>query len=269
MSIEVGSIIVDTITAMSAVVGVIIAARLGQKAVRVARETVDRAERDYASSRVDAAGDAYANVIQAMANVKADLHIFWKGDLDELKASSADPQRIAVLEDRNDGVEVEVHRDVYLLEGACVRLSRAVGAISLNHNSVQIPNPAAVDRANAAIGLYYGSAFPHYLSVLSDDKKKIPLPLRQEVSFINWFLAQLSLDTSNPLGKELEVKAAEWITEYLQTEDPSQSTAETIAINFISGFARRELSAALDAITDPVMEVCRPVIVDHHSSNLI
>lgn len=263
MGIEVVAIMIDTITALAAVVGVIVATKLGLKAVRVAKETVDRSERDYAASRVDAVGAAYAKVIHAMANVKADLHLFWKGDLEELVQSSPDSPRRQVLEDRNHEAEVEVHRDVYMLESACVGLQKAVDAVSLNYNSEQIPAPMAVDRVAAAIQLYNGSVYPHYLTLLSDDKKNVPAPLKKQAAFIDWFTLQLGLDKADPSSKDLEVRAAEWIKTYLLKGRESQSAAEIIAVNFINSFALKELDAALNAVTEPVMNVCRPMVVDN------
>lgn len=265
MSIEVGAMIVDSITAISAVVGVVIAARLGHKAVQVARETVDRSERDYAASRADMVGDAYAKVVHAMADVKADLHIFWKEDFQELKAGSPDSPRVHEIEDRNNSAEVEVHRAIYRLDSACVGLSNAISALSLNLNSVQIPASGDVDKACAAIHLYYGSAFPHYLTLLSDDKKKVPGPLKAQAKFIDWFLCQLRLDAADTESKNLEVKAASWLENYLLTEEGSQIAAEIIAVNFISSFALPELDAALDALVKPILNVCRPVIIDRLS----
>lgn len=257
MNIEVGGIIVDSITAIAAVVGVIVAAYLGGKAVGVARETVDRSAKDYAAQRVDIVTERHGAVVERMAELKADMHVFWKEDPEVLLASDPASARAKELIAQRNAAEVAVHRTMYLLNGACVRLSKAVPAVRMDISSKTVPPAADVSRALASIELFERSAMPLYFALIATPKVFVPDPSTDTDTFKKVFLAELQM---TPAAGSILDEAAEWLDLQFESQPKDQLTPAIIAINFIEYFALSVLDGSIDQLVGPIFETCRPVV---------
>lgn len=261
MDIAVTTLIVDSATALSAIAGVVVATLLGRKAVRVARETVDRAERDYAASRVDSVWDWHSKVVAEMADIRADLHIFWNGELQKKLTSDPGSKEAQEIRARQHAAEVEVHRGVYRLKGSCDGLDSLVAGLRMNYNAAKLPDQSNILRARAAILLYSSSAMPHYLSLVPA-KKRFPNPLLESEKFARFYLDQLNICASNEEEKAIEEKARLWLLDYIKTRHVGQVSPEIISENFITSFAWAELHDALAELVEPILEICSPTVND-------
>lgn len=256
MNMDMGGMIIDSVTALAAVVGVLVAAHLGRKAVNVARETVDRSARDYAAGRVDILTDLQGIVVQRMAELKADMHVFWKENPDELLTADPESARARELLQLRSAAEVAVHRTMYLLNGACVRLAKAVPAVRMDIDSETVPPAADVSRALASIHLFERSAMPLYFALIAS-QKVFPSPASNPARFKQIFLGELRFGPESGLIRD---EAERWLEEQFETQSGDQLTPAIVAINFIEGFALQTLDSSLECLVDPILETCRPVV---------
>lgn len=252
MDIELLGIWIDSIVALTAIAGVIVAAQLGRKAVAVARETVDRSEKDYAGVRLDMVHEWHGTVTQIMAEIKADLHIFWKEDPEVLLANNPSSSRAAELIKHRQDAEIAVHRDMYRLSGAAERLSKAVGAARINTSSGTVPEQGISESVRTAIRVYERSAMTLYLALVVSDTK-FPGPRTDASAFVDEFVYQLLHDSEE---RSVRDSVRSWLEAHLESQAISQLTPEIIAINFVEGYAQRELDAAIESLTDPLFDVC-------------
>lgn len=245
--------IVDSITALAAVVGVLVAAYLGRKAVNVAGETVDRAARDYAAGRVDIIADLQGDVVQRMAELKADMHVFWKEDPKKLLAKDPASARAKQLMDQRNEAEIAVHRTMYLLNGACARLSKAVPAVRMDVDSITVPPASDVSRALASIEIFERSSMPFYFALVSSGEA-FPAPASDAIEFKRTFLDMLQITSL------LESEAERWLDDHFESQPNDQLTPAIISINFIESFALSVLETSMEQLVSPILEICRPVV---------
>ena len=251
MNTEILSIWIDSLVALTAIAGVIVAALLGRKAVAVARETVDRSEKDYAGSRLDVVHEWHGVVTQIMAEIKADLHVFWKEDPDVLLAADPASARATELLKMRQDAEVAVHRDIYRLAGAAERLSKAVGAARIVTGAETVPEKKISESVIEALRVYERSAMTLYLALVSDNK--FPSPISDRKAFVDEFIFQLLHSTEK---SDLQSSAKKWLESHLKSQPTSQLTSEIVAINFVEQYAQQELDEAVEGLTEPLLEVC-------------
>lgn len=242
---------IDSIVAVTAVAGVIVAARLGRKAVVVAKETVERTEKDYAGSRLDLVHEWQAAVTQIMAELKADLHIFWKEDQEVLLGSDPASATAGEVTKRRQEAEVAAHRDIYRLEGAAGRLAKAVGAARIVTGAGPVPAENISERVFEALFVYERSAMTLYLALVPE--QKFPDPSAERKSFVDEFMFQLFQNTDMSDARR---SAETWLTSRLESRGASKLTPKMVAIDFVELYAQRELDAAVERLTEPLLEVC-------------
>lgn len=249
----------DGITALSAVVGVIVAVYLGLRAIRLASRTVDRSALDYAATRADLATHWRITMSERMADFKAALHVFWKEDPQLLlRVDPGSERAMELLADRKLA-EVEAHKCIYLLDSGAARLKEALPSVQVEMTAegktVQVGG-AGQERAAALAEIYARSAMPLYFALVPEESSFTDPKVDPE-SFSGEFVDYLRRSDDGASIEAVIAEADSWLKLQLKGDPDSQRTAEIISINFIEHFMEKQLTEAVREIVDDVLQSCR------------
>lgn len=249
----------DGITAAAAVAGVIVAVLLGLRAIRLASRTVDRSALDYAATRADLATHWRVSMNERMADVKANLHVYWKEDPSLLLAADPNSERARELLEDRKVAEAEVHRSIYLLDSAAVRLKETLPSVQvrsgIGDDATDI-GAEGQERAAAIADFYTCSAMALYFTLVPEkpvftDPKVDPDAFRRE------FIQQLQQGGDSSVHRSIIDEIDSWLMLQLRGEAGDQRTPEIIAINFIERFLDQNLADAVGNVVDGVLIACR------------
>lgn len=269
MDIELVSVVINLVTALAAVAGVITAAFLGMKAVAVAAETVQRASLDYAAGRADLITQARVGVFESMAELKASLHVFWKEDPEVLFARDPESARAKQLIAKREDAEATAHQAMYRLQGAAERLREVLPTAQIlesksrgkgNRKTRDVRAPVGIDMPSITqlVNLYERGAMALYLSLVPSES--FPDPKTEPERFSKQFINQLELDSSEAFESVWPARVREWLENELSVIS-NQSTPEIIAINFVEAFLDKELAKAVHTVTEPVLAESRAEVL--------
>lgn len=272
MDTELVSLVINLVTALSAVAGVVLATVLGSRAIAIASETVERASLDYAAGRADLITQSRVALFEAMAELKAAMHVFWKEDPRKLLDADPGSSRAKELIQQRNAAEVETHRAMYRLQGAAERLREVLPSAEIiererswkpgaGHGTVQgVRAPIGVDMPAALelVRLYERGAMALYLSLVVDNRYTDPK--RDPDVFMKDFLTELHLYDADEGQASWLPRVQAWLAKQLSVIS-DQCTPEIIAINFVESFLDRELAEAVHAVTDSVLSESRAGVV--------
>lgn len=268
MDTELVSVVINLVTALAAVVGVVIALRLGNKAVAIAANTVERAALDYAAGRADLITQARVGAFESMAELKTALQVFWKEDPEVLLAKDPESTRAKELIAKRGDAEVDAHHAMYRLQGAAERLREVLptaqivdlvktknrGGKNGEIRGVRAPRDIDMQSIIQLVNLYEKGAKPLYFSLVPSNRYADPATELE--LFSKQFCDDLQIDASEAYGSIWPVRVREWLERELAVIS-NQSTPEIIAINFVEGFLDKELAKAVRAVTEPVLAESR------------
>ncbi|MGP4032865.1 hypothetical protein [Pseudarthrobacter sp. 1C304] len=271
MDIEVISLLINLVTALAAVAGVFIATLLGRKAVAVAAETVERASLDYAAGRADLITQARVSAFEAMAELKASMHVYWKENPQKLLEVDPNSARAQDLIQQRNAAEVETHRAMYKLQGAGERLrevlptAEIVELVRSRDSDVNIREirgvraPVGVDMPAILqlVHLYERGAMALYFSLVSDGRYTDPKA--DPELFSKEFIGDLELEGGDA-GSVWLSRVQEWLSNQLSVIS-NQTTPAIIAINFVESYLDGELAKAVHNVTDSVLTESRAGVV--------
>ncbi len=196
-----------------------------------------------------------------MAEFKAALHVFWKEDPQELLRADPQSERAKQLIAARGEAEIEGHKSIYLLQSASRGLRETLPSVRVvirRGSADQEVGPEHLARALAMAELYEQSVMPMYFSLVAD--KGFSDPKIDPVSFKEEFLHHLGRADAGTNYPLVLGEASDWLDRQLEGPADSQRTPEIIAINFIESFIEVELARVVRQLSDPVLELCRPVI---------
>lgn len=226
----------QVITAISAVVGVFVAAHLGRKGIHVARDSLrgmhDQHLAQRASDTVAAAGAVY----EAVAAYKAACHpLFESGNL-------------SPLEERQTGVDM--HAGIYQLRAATLVLKQQIAALSEHsgNNAANADFSKLAKQAEADSDFVYAAAYPHYCAMRETDGRISPERSQSEQleGILHWIQPYTD---SNPATS---LKVEEW---WAATKVKDSSKLYTI--NLLEE-AERELFHSVSELTTEVLQRTHP-----------
>lgn len=251
----------DGTTAIAAVAGVVVAAILGYKAIKIAKETaeitkgtVSRAEKDYAATRADLVMQIRSDAVDRMAETKAAMHVFWKEDPETVKDSN--PERAAWLGEKRFESEIETHKAIYALESATTRLVDTIPSLTSGEAT-----PVPVDSAISFAILHHKSVMPLYFILVTDTP--VPDVSEEPSKFKMWFLDNLFLESTSRPHALAKSAASKWLdsklSEISHLDPEYRPDAANVATSFIEGFAGPQMMTEVSRAVDSVLEYCRPV----------
>lgn len=287
MSIDEANLIVQTVVAVCAVAGVFVATWLGQKSTRLAlesakisREAADiakeaqiRAEKDYLSGRADFIAANLSDVMDQVAQFRADMHVFWKeiprGLLEAPKeyeltkglrtkdlGRNLVEERVIFLDQHRLLGEVGVHGSIYRLNAAGIRLADSVESVKYLPVSDE-SHDGCISAAStvAFIKVVLRSVYPHYLALIPEQQPPAP----QDSDFKEWFFANLDMVIDTKDDRLALQEAKRWMGDKLRS-DSKYSTGE-ITQNFIEHFAVERLIEEVSKLTATLYKSAVPVAV--------
>lgn len=287
MNIEEANLIADTVTAACAVAGIVVAVALGLKSVKISHETANialetqkRAEKDYLSGRADYIAANLNDVLDQIAQFRAEIHIFWKEVPRDLLEDPAEyeltrdlptkdfsrnflEERVVFLDQQRLLAEVGVHGSIYRLNAAGTRLADSVESVEHLPAVVDLHGAGiSAESTVAFIKVVLRSVYPHYLTLISE----IDLPEPQDDDFEDWFFADLDMSTDTGSERLALDEAERWISEKLK--DGTKYSAGELTHNFIEHFAIDRLVQEVSTITTLLYVAAVPtsVAVSHKSS---
>lgn len=223
----------EAVSALAAVLGVLIASYLGLRATKLARKAVSQSEVDYAATRVDKLLDTGARISALVGEYKAALHVFWKEDPNARQNSGAFVvedivRREWLIQERGVG-ETRAHQLTYLLMGACADFRAQVRALRL-HDS---PRGAS---SFEVLALIRSSCMLQYYTLVLDDPFISPdLQLDEiEAQYVDTICAD-----ADSLSDDIRGEVRDWFKQELGkpvTADEEKETPEIVAINFQEDF---------------------------------
>lgn len=267
LDIEFASMVINLITALAAIAGVGLATYLGKKAVTIAAETVERASLDYAAGRADLVTEARVATFEAMAELKASLHVFWKEDPQELLSADENSARAVELTQQRNAAEADAHRAMYRLQGAGERLREVLPSAEILQLKKprkkgagivrEVLAPVGVDMPEIIqlVHLYERGAMALYLSLVVDHRYADP-KLHPDM-FTKEFMGDLKLDVAESIWLP---RVQKWLADQLSVIT-DQTTPEIIAINFVESYLDVCLATAVHDVTDPVLAASRAGVV--------
>jgi hypothetical protein len=271
LGIEVISLLINLVTALAAVAGVFIATFLGKKAVAVAAETVERASLDYAAGRADLITQARVSAFEAMAELKASMHVFWKEDPRKLLDADPNSARAHDLIQQRNAAEIDTHRAMYRLQSAGERLrevlptaeivelvrSRNTDVSNREIRGVRAPLGIDMPAILQLVHLYERGAMALYLSLVPDGRYTDPKT--DPDVFSKEFIGDLELEGSGA-GSIWLTRVQEWLAEQLSVIS-DQTAPAIIAINFVESYLDVQLAKAVHDVTDSVLAESRAGVV--------
>lgn len=268
--IETVSVLINLVTALAAVAGVIAAVKLGRRAVTIARETVGRASLDYAAGRADLITQARVDIVERMAEVEASLHVYWKEDPSKLLAEDPHSARAKELIVQRNAAEIEAHRAMYRLQGAAIRLKEVLPSAQILETrrgrarkitSVKAPVNVDMPRVLGLVDLYARSAWPMYFSLVSSaryvDPAVAPEPFKKQ------FLDDLRIEDSEESQFLWRDQVRKWLDQEMAVVS-DQTTPAIITINFVERFLDDELADRVHEVTNAVHAESRAAIAVMH-----
>lgn len=289
MNVEEVGLIADTITAGSAVVGIVVAATLGWKSILLARESVEisekttrialdtqkRAEKDYLSGRADFIAANLNDVMDRIAQFRSDIHPFWKEIPHELLVSTVNyaenqttgktqseielrldvmKERVVFLDQQRLLSEVAVHGSIYKLNAAGRRLADSLESVEHLRLGADAQEGARLDSeaAVAALKIVLRSVYPHYISLIAD----VHPPTPQEGDFEDWFFSDLQPSIDNNADRRALTEARRWMASKLN--DGVKYGTPELTQNFIEHFAVDGLVEAVSSITSSLYRAAAP-----------
>ncbi|WP_415855212.1 hypothetical protein [Sinomonas sp. G460-2] len=154
------------VTAAMAVAGVVVAAVLGWRGVRLAGSGVDRGIKDHLAARAMECSGAMTRVYREVAQLKGALHPYWKGE----EFTEMEGERLTVIER-----ESQVHERKYLLDAELAGLRASLDGMAHIFDGSVVESPGGqawgeqVAVAKARTVLMDRAFFPHYFSLVTDD----------------------------------------------------------------------------------------------------
>lgn len=233
--------VAQVITAITAVAGVIVAALLGWRGLKLADRSVDRATKDHLSVRAMECSSSMTRVHRGVANIKGALHPYWKGD--EFKK---DMPRLTVIEQ-----ETRVHESKYLLDAELASLGTSLDGLSEIFDDADVTLSGGqswttqLELAKARMALIDLAFFPHYHSLIGEpDEWAVANPKE-------W----LELQTLGPARKQrdrdpLQIALFhEWVSDH-SFDDASDLANHSIML----------LENMLEALNDQIIEMVGSVM---------
>ncbi len=284
------AIIFSGITACGAILGVIVAARLGYLSARMAKEsnaialeaaaisleTQQRVEKDYLASRADHIIDCLNEVADCLAEFASNMHIFWKGTpetvlqrpqdsgMGTLTLASLHPavrnsivsQRIALMEEKQLTAEVGTHSSIYKLEAASRRLETSLRGASLLSAASKTPAlKRDIKRAVCSVMLVTRCVYPHYLSLLRPSET--PDPSSQVPEFTEWFLDQLHLPIPTTKHEAKIIRDVKmWLSGHLS--EVRDHHARGVTLHFVEHFASNRLAEDVSRVALHLFQQAAP-----------
>ncbi len=233
----------DSITAISAAVGVVVAATLSVWAVHTARRTIIRSELEYRAQRADMVIEKAASITSLACEYKASLQVFWKEPFEEVRDRWVDSvlaekdsdglvaARFSWLMEQRGAGELKAHELDYTLRGAAAVFRALVDAAGVDH----------VDSSPvfALLDVLRGSLRVQYLSLIREnawnlDPGSCDYPSRLLSAMASEIVCFMEHDDD-----ALRQQIVDWFRARLESErDKSVSAAQT-AVDFHESFVEQ------------------------------
>jgi hypothetical protein len=253
------STIASVVTALTAVIGVCIAAYVGLSAVRLGKRTVERSAMDYAADRADHANDLAGDLVDLMHRLSATIAT----RATPAESSTDRPGRAGddsvQLEDDLYGATFEIHSRMASKARRLADYLPTVQITLLDHAEEQlVPDLSKEDWAEIrdAVTLYERTYYVLYFSVEATeflpDLHSHPTGYRDHMVSL--------LFGAHPENR-WRGAAAEWIQAHLaKITDPDADSA-AVMLWFEEDFARNLLMTQVSRVTQLLLDACRPRLV--------